>query len=478
MKFLDRRWWLIALALAALLIGVPLGAFEYMKHATNQDWIAAEAETDLLDPRWRLLDIEADREVIPAGENSALHIIAMTGAARDFAVSRAPNYDLLFDNLPPTAQLNEQQEELIRRELAKIAKPLDEARRLKDLPKGRFPITYTDDFFSTVIPNQQNARAIAEWLQHDAYLLAHQKEFDRAVESCRALMNAGQAMGDEPLLISVLIRIALDSMAIRTLERVLAQGQASEGQLRLMQALLDREIGTNHFLQGLRGERAGSRRLCETLRDGKVKMSEVVGSEKLGTAMDRDFDEWLVDTIPYFITRFFPEYLRHMNRGIEIAKLPIHAREPEIMAWEAEAKDTENALIKLLTPALKKIHQADCRSQAMLRSAFVAMACERYRLRHKDGAWPASLNDLVKEKLLDAIPADPMDNQPIRYRHTKDGIVVYSIGFDRIDNQGNIDRNRFPEDGVDIGFRLWNVDQRRQAALPPVELPKEPDGKN
>jgi hypothetical protein len=121
-----------------------------------------------------------------------------------------------------------------------------------------------------------------------------------------------------------------------------------------------------------------------------------------------------------------------------------------------------------MLPALVKVHNAEVRSQAHLRSAAVGLACERYRLRHKN--WPASLDVLVQEKLIDAIPLDPIDGQPIRYRKTKEGIVVYSIGLDQKDNEGKIDRERPLDPGKDIGFRLWNVDQRRQPPRPPVKI--------
>ena len=99
-----------------------------------------------------------------------------------------------------------------------------------------------------------------------------------------------------------------------------------------------------------------------------------------------------------------------------------------------------------------------------------ALACERYRQRHKD--WPASLDVLVKAKLLDADPLDPMDGRPLRYRRTKDGIVIYSIGIDKTDNQGHIDREHPIDPGVDLGFRLWDPFLRRQEARPPVGLPE------
>jgi hypothetical protein len=138
--------------------------------------------------------------------------------------------------------------------------------------------------------------------------------------------------------------------------------------------------------------------------------------------------------------------------------------------WDAGSNDRKKTVIWVFANKLIKVHQADCRSQGMLRATMVALACERYRLRYKD--WPGSLELLVKEKLLDAIPNDPMDNQPIRYRRTEEGVIVYSIGIDLSDDAGNIDRIRPQEPGVDIGFRLWNEKSRRQAPLPPVALPE------
>jgi len=84
----------------------------------------------------------------------------------------------------------------------------------------------------------------------------------------------------------------------------------------------------------------------------------------------------------------------------------------------------------------------------------VAVASERYRQQDKDGQWPEKLDDLVKAKLLDKVPLDPLDNQPLRYRRHKDFIVIYSIGFDLKDDGGNIDRDRNYDPGFDVGFRV------------------------
>lgn len=461
-------WWLLVLPpLVLLAVLVLTCVYIYVDYTTRAAWADAEAEADQLDPRWRLADIEADRAKVPDAENSALHVMATANKAPKLCVPETWCYNLIFEKLTPTAEMNEDQVNLLRAELAKIPEPLADARKLKDMPRGRFPIRYGDDFLSTSVADQQKTRTLIDWLKHDAMLLAHEKEADRAVESCRAIVNVGRSLGDEPLLISVLIRYASHATAAETLERVLAQGEASDEQLRLMQSLLQLEIGNAHFLQGLRGERGGNRRVYDSLRAGRFTLEDIAGTAA-NRRGHRSPGDWLADTR---LLADFPEYLHAMNDIVEVVKLPTHERHAPLRDWDEETRGTKNIAIGLLCPSLVKIHEADCRSQGLVCSAVAALACERYRRRH--GAWPATLDELVAKKLLNVPPADPMDNRPLRYRRAEDGIVIYSIGIDMTDNRGNIDHARPNLPGVDYGFRLWNVDRRRQPPPPRVEIPEK-----
>jgi hypothetical protein len=461
-----RRWWRTGLLIAILVVGAPAALYVYSTRATRSAWEEAEAEAARDLPRWRLLELEADRPEIPDAENSGLHMMAIKRKVATFAVFSTPNFDKIFMNLPPTAQLNAQQTEILRTELAKDVKPLQEARKLKDMPRGRYPVVYSDDGFATSIQHHQDTRVFASLLQNDAFLLAQDGEYDRAIESCQGILHASRAVETDVFLVTMLIRITLQHIAMATLERVLAQGQVNEARLEAMQAALARDADNGSFLHAIRGERAMMHHLFENVREGKAKAGWIYGGR--GASFVDSIDGWLADQFPAMILHSYPEFLQHMNRGVEIAKLPSHERLPKILEWEAHCVASRNPLVKHLVPALVKVHREECRSQAMLRSATVALACERYRLRHKD--WPAALEVLVQEKLLDAVPADPFDNQPLRYRRTKDGIVVYSVGVDLTDNHGNIDPDHMYDPGVDIGFRLWNVNRRRQAPLPPVVI--------
>ncbi|HZZ82704.1 MAG TPA: hypothetical protein VFE62_29670 [Gemmataceae bacterium] len=465
----KRRWLRVLLALLALAILMPLGVIGYWIIGMPGAWTQAEEEAAQEDPRWRLQDMQADRPVIADADNSALKMMAMVRGGRVW-VSGVPNYDLMFEKLPANSQLNSQQVQVIQTEFAKMPKQLEQARELRKYPEGRFPVTFTDDWISTVIQHHQDARTVADWLKHDAMLRAQEGDYDGAVESCQAIINGGRAMKDDPFLITVLIRIAMQNIALDSLERALAQGEASEERLREMQAMLEKEIEQSSFLIGMRGERAGHHYLFESIRDGKVKprlMSMISG----GSVGIDSFDDWLSDNVPSTMLKHYPDHLHNMNQMVAASKLPLHERGPTLTKIFREGRNSGNRVSKVLMPATDKVEKADRRSQMQLRAMVVALACERYRMKHEEKRWPVTLDDLIKAKLLSAFPTDPIDNQPLRYRQVKEGIVVYSLGFDEQDNQGNIQRDRHLDPGVDLGYRLWNLDQRRLPPLPPVGLP-------
>jgi hypothetical protein len=68
-----------------------------------------------------------------------------------------------------------------------------------------------------------------------------------------------------------------------------------------------------------------------------------------------------------------------------------------------------------------------------MRVAETALAVERFRAAR--GALPNSLEQLAPGYLA-AVPPDPYDSQPLRYKKLPRGFVVYSIGADRKDDGG------------------------------------------
>jgi hypothetical protein len=78
------------------------------------------------------------------------------------------------------------------------------------------------------------------------------------------------------------------------------------------------------------------------------------------------------------------------------------------------------------------------------------------------------LEDLAPE-FIPAVPEDPSGQGAFRLVTRPDGIVIYTPGLDGIDSGGEVDpqRGRVERD-LDLGFRPWNVEARRQP--PPAEF--------
>jgi hypothetical protein len=460
-----RRWLRYTLAIVTVAAAAAGLVYVYVSWSFESEMRTAIAETEALDPRWRLEHIEEDRKTYRDEENAALQTIVVAkliGRGRN-AIPNHPNYDDLFHNYPPERQLNAVQMNVIGEAFDRIEEARLEARKLKDMPGGRFPIKYSPDFISTLMPNQQDARQSMHLLQHDAMFRAQNGDADGALESCMALLNAGRSLGDEPLLISYLIHIAGDTMTVDAVERALAQGFPKPAPLEEMQRRLaqERADARHHWQQSMRGERAGHHELAQVIMSGKLRMSMLIGL----TGRDRNVLEFFQDQFPLAFARGYPSHLRYLNETVEATKLP-DAEQIGRMADLEQSIPSQSTFTRLLAPAMAKVVRAHVRTQANLGAAEFALACERFRIEHK--RWPESLEELVKAKMVEALAPDPCDGAPLRYRKLADGVVIYSIGFDKEDNEGNINRHRPEEAGTDLGVRLWEPARRRQPPLPPV----------
>jgi hypothetical protein len=469
---------LLLVGLSVLLIGgTGIGLYLYHAGAADAALSEAFAEADRLDPGWRLEELEARRATVPEKENSALQVIrAKKLIPQNWgADERFSNLFLDLYEDGPERQLNAEQLKALRAELARAPAALAEARKLKDLPRGRFPITYTRDWISTLRPNQ-DAREVGNLLEQQALLQAQEGSPDEALESGRAIVNCARSQGDEPFLITHLVRISLLAVARGSMERTLAQGEPSEPALRALQRLLEEEESQSLLLNAVRGERAGLDRMMEAAQAGEgLDTLEELGKWGDKKARSPHFAEILRNS-PLGIKHQRAAALRYMNQLVEAAKLP-WAKQAE--RWRELDADIQKQpdLVRLLVPACSKVAAAERRTRAWLRSAIAALATERFR--RERSRWPAGPAELTAAGYLKAWPEDPSNGAPLRFKRLKDGVVIYALGPDGKDNGGKLHyvRDEVPgepegQGGLDYGFRLWDVPHRRQPPLPP--RPKDP----
>jgi hypothetical protein len=489
----SRRTLVVIAILCLIPVALTLFAYIASRYSGNMRLEQAFAEADRLDPGWRFQDLEDARRPYPAPEKNGIDQVLRVKAAMpksmwpswtfpQFASDKATQEDarrvmdesLEGERLAPTL-LNSEQERVIRAEVARAQEAIDLARQMPSYPYGRYSVKWSKDYISTLLPHVQEARNIANLMTYDARLRAQDGDLAGSLHDVKAVLYASRAVGDEEIFISQLVRIACDSVAVRILERSLACGRAREAALLDLQTELETEAQTPFFLTGIRGERTLMDGLLEYIQNGGIPFTQFRRTMAMAGGFGPGFpnsDSWKTElrTLQFFfnIRSERAQMLHHMNMLVEAAKLPSWERIDAIGAQEASLKKNP-PVWAILYPAAGKICQADARVRAHLRTAYTALAMERYHLAK--GNWPKKLADLVPQYLKE-VPKDPFDGAPLRLARKGSSVIVYSISHDRKDQGGALLQN--PQaDGADLGFLLLDPASRRRPAKPFV-YPERP----
>ncbi|MFO0969980.1 MAG: hypothetical protein U0793_30885 [Gemmataceae bacterium] len=461
-----RRWPRVVLySLASFLVVFAIQFFIRLWIA-NRNLDAMIAETDAKDPDWQFDDIMAKRKAIPPEKNSARIILEAGKAMKKESLKDADLIRHLVKK-PIQHQLNEPQKTALERFIADNKAALPIARRLQGFPTGRFDFEYTDDYLRTRVGELQELREVASLLDYDVLWCLEQKNGAQAARSCLATFHSGNSVGDEPLIIAQLVRVAAHLISLEGMERCLAQGDVPDDLLQAWQNAIAEELRFDISAVTYRGERAGNFKLMDNMRKGKV------GLDDIADLKHRELKGWGLNEWTIFLLRpnFFADeqidMLERMNDIVAAARLPL--------AEQAEAIDamtkrrTSGEIARRLVPVIAKLADAYARHHTTLLCANTAIAAERYRLAHK--SWPPSLQALVDAKLLPEIPLDPYDGQPLRLRRTDNGLVIYSVYKNKIDDAG-ASIHAEGDAMLDLGIQLWDPPARR---APPLPAPKDDD---
>ena len=318
---------------------------------------------------------------------------------------------------------------------------LDQITEAARRPRAQYDLRYADGP-NALLPHLAIHKSMAGKLRTRSAARVAAGDTAGAADDIDTILRLAELTGEDPVLIGYLVRVAIQSSAFSAFWAGTSQHAWSDAQLAAFQQRFEGLKQRDSLVKAFRGERLFGKTCFELMRQGRLNpetLGAVDGSGDgfSGGAMPK---AWLLQNQAY--------HSRVMDQVVDALQRcdPERGIAAKGSIWETEridqtVFDTANRrfhpyriLTHMLLPGLAKVHAKADRSLTTSRLAITVAGLERHRLA--TGSYPKALSDLVP-KWVPAVPLDPMDGQPLRYRLNADGtFTVYGIGPNHADDHG------------------------------------------
>ena len=303
-----------------------------------------------------------------------------------------------------------------------------------DRPRSRYPIHFIKGNSSHF--NQfMDIKSAASLLRLEAHHHLAENRKTEALHSVQTSILVANTLKDEPMAISFLVRKACLGISISTLENLLHRSELPPDDLAQIQSELQTVEQKTDFARIVRGERAYNL--------GTWDDHPSINISPFSTPFDNwpDFlkkSGWMIYNHGGYREADMLNFLMMCDEVEKTSQSPVS----EMTAQLEHLKDTwkEGAKITLdrtQTAQASSIWLSILGKQieliAQLRVAQTALAVERFRM--EKGHLPERLEEIAPT-YIPTLPQDPYSGKSLQYKLTTGGFRVYSIGANKMDENG------------------------------------------
>ena len=323
--------------------------------------------------------------------------------------------------------------------LQKLDPELTEISEAVRRPYSRFPLAY-DKGFMMRLPHLGPLRQLAQLYALRASAELRTGKNDAALADVQTIFRLEESLKDDPLLISLLVRMVILQQGLQVIWEGLEDHQWTDAQLRVLQD----ETARVDFLKGLsfalHGERAGLNGMILSVIANPRMFAQIINLS--GDGKHEGMDS-LLGFIP---SGFHYQNMLEMNRYYEkytfaTVDLPARRVYPELMKREMQTLvdyrrswSLSRIWIGIMMPVFGNLEMRVAYLQTSADQAVIACALERFRLAN--GQYPDVLAKLVPAYIKE-IPLDVVNGEATHYRLNSDGtFLLYSDGWDGTDHGG------------------------------------------
>lgn len=382
---------------------------------------------------------------------------------------------------------DEEQAAIVREMVARNAAVFDLVDRAAAKPASRYDVDWRM-FSDDILDILGATRRLTRWQQIRSLDAEARGDREEAMRAANAAFAINRSLNRHDLLLTHLVQISIDSLAITMLESMLSRLELQEHSLEHLATSLEQSRDALDLMDAMRGEVAlvipslayprwgRIARQYEASKFAVHKLDLIADPEEQPAGDGLDLDE-LRDILSH--TSFW-DYLGRAAADTYFAWVPGHLQVTtagqlrellDVMAGFENARNQPQALIERMdsnsfddtAEAARNALKPTLIMKTHLSVAIAAMRVEAFRVSRGD--WPDSLRDIAT-----SIPQDEY-GQSLKLHAVPRGIVIYSVGLNGIDEKGvnaRHDGTRGDED--DIAFELLSAEHRN---TPPAVNPPD-----
>ncbi|MFB0555180.1 MAG: hypothetical protein ACETWQ_17870 [Phycisphaerae bacterium] len=315
------------------------------------------------------------------------------------------------------------------------------------------------EVIGVLMPNLSDFRRLAFSLRLRIWLNAEQGHFEDAFNDVKSFYRFGQHLRGDKILIEQLVGIAIEALAVRTIQDIVGEYDIDSTILADLQNSFEQIVAGENFVPSLEAEKlCAYDEIQRCFTEGRFGGGHLYLS-RLGSFSEGHpfgLDEIFVGAIfspqqwPRAAKVLFAHPDKKQTREMADSyydfwtkvyhKTPGQIRaegiDPEKQAMEIIEG---NILLQILAPALSRINEIAHRNKTEVYATFTILALLRYE---KDkGSYANDLQQLITAGYLKQLPIDSYSDKPLVYRKTDDDFILYSVGPNFTDEGGQYSRD-------------------------------------
>jgi hypothetical protein len=288
-------------------------------------------------------------------------------------------------------------------------------------------------------PEFSAARTAVRLITVESLLLARDGRYSEAITNQARGLRLAAHIAPDGTLIAYLVATACETLALYGMQEILYLSGPDARVAEQMRTAIGANRPSYSMRRALEGEvmlQIGAMNLCRRLGPQTIFMLAGKSQEearKLATPFEQSqagqrFWKLLADAGE-------ADILGKMRRAFAIIQRPYPERKRLSQQWSDSITDRSMGVVGIfgaeVLPVMGLGGEKEMHVRALEDAVMTGAAVLTYKARH--GEWPDRL-----EQAVSLPPIDPFTGQPLKYRRTEEGFVVYSLGASGRDDGGQI----------------------------------------